>query len=79
MENYLDILFGGGADPMAVNNGIIEIKKAEKHRLSVMAANVKSLKEAARRCPRCCGSGNIAAFQHFKGGSCFACCGTGIA
>ena len=77
MTDFLTILFGADA---VVGPSVIETVAAERAEMRAefdarMAAEAAEI--ARTRCPKCGGSGRIAAFTHFKGGSCFHCCGTG--
>mgnify|MGYP001237797053 CR=1 FL=1 len=65
--DFLDDLFGSGA--------VYTETVAETPAEAIAEAPVAQLKP----CPKCCGSGRIDAFVYYKGGSCFRCCGTGIA
>jgi len=55
-------------------------KRAEVYMAYENAQNHASFEPAAKanNCPRCAGSGNISAYQHHKGGTCFQCGGSGL-
>jgi DnaJ-class molecular chaperone len=81
MDDYFEILFPGGGQSLA---------EAEASRAASLAAEAVRLAEfkaemaaaakakAALSCPKCSGSGYIAAFQHYKSGYCFLCGGSGV-
>lgn len=88
MTDFLTELFGGGASEAdRVRMAAFWEAEAQESRESVEKARAAIAAYNNRRlgrvidnpCPRCNGYGRIDAFQHFKGGSCFRCCGTGRA
>jgi len=75
VTDFLDILFTSRSTPEEVEAGLAAGRLHEAARLSALATQPS--KQKTLGCPRCGGSGYIAAFQHYKAGACFTCGGTG--
>ena len=81
MTGWFEELFPGGGQTMAeVEAGLAAAAAAEAVRLAEVKAAMAAAAaaKAALSCPKCAGSGYIAAFQHYKSGYCFQCGGTGV-